>query len=371
MNIALLSAFYPYRGGIAQFGAQLYRALEKEDNPNAFTFSRQYPNVLFPGTSQYVTEDDNVDEIPALQILDSLNPISYKKTAKAIMQSNPSVLISQYWMPFFGPSMGGVHKRLKHLKRISILHNVIPHEKRFFDSWANKQFLRHNEGFVVLSDAVQSDLLSLMPDAKYLRIDHPVYDQFGESMDRDSALKRLGLPDSHKYILFFGFIRDYKGLDVLIKAMNEIDEDTHLIVAGEVYGSFDKYDQLIKENNLSKRIHLFTKYISDEEVTQFFSAAEACVLPYKSATQSGITAISTHFDLPVIATDVGGLKEIINHNETGIIVPNSEPTLIAEAVNRYMQEGQKELMSQKISSQKSDNSWDNFAKKIIEFAATV
>ncbi len=371
MKISLLSAFYPYRGGIAQFSAMLYRALEKEHEVKAYTFQRQYPNFLFPGSSQYVTEDDDADPINAKRLLDTINPLSYQKTAKAINMDAPDIFISQYWMTFFGPAIGGVQKRLKNTKRMSILHNVIPHEKRFFDNYANKRFLKHSDGFVVLSDAVLDDLLSLKPDAKYLRIDHPVYNQFGEKMKVDEARTLLGLDQHKKYALFFGFIRDYKGLDLLLKAISELPEEYHLIVAGEVYGSFEKYEQIIQETKIKDRVHLFNTYISDREVTQFFSAANVCVLPYKGATQSGITAIAHHFNTPIIATDVGGLKENIIHEQTGLIVQQPDGELIAKALERYFEEGLKESYEQAIQASKMDNSWENFATKIVEFSKTI
>ena len=217
MKIALLSAFYHYRGGIAQFGACLYRALEKNHDLQAFTFTRQYPNKLFPGKTQFVTEADSADEVPATRILDSVGLRSFGNTAKAINETDADVLISQYWMTFFGPSMRGVHKRVNGMKKVTILHNVIPHEKRFFDNWANRRFLKQNDGFVVMSDQVRDDLLSYIPDAKYLRIDHPVYDQFGAKLEREVACGNLALDNSKKYILFFGFIREYKGLDILLE----------------------------------------------------------------------------------------------------------------------------------------------------------
>ena len=371
MKIALLSAFYPYRGGIAQFSAMLYRALEADHQVKAYTFSRQYPSFLFPGSSQFVTEDDNADVIEAARVLDTVNPITYGKTAKLINQDAPDIFISQYWMTFFGPAIGGVQKRLKNTKRLSVLHNIIPHEKRFFDSFANKRFLKHSDGFVVLSDTVLKDLLSLKPEAKYIRIDHPVYNQFGEKEPVDQARKTLQLPPDKKYLLFFGFIRDYKGLDLLLKAMIDLPEDFHLIVAGEVYGTFDKYQKIIDDEKLTERIHLFNKYISDNEVAQFFSASDVCVLPYKGATQSGITAIANHFDVPIIATDVGGLKETIRHGETGLIVETPDAKLIGESICEYFDKDLKYNFSKKIQSEKDENSWENFAKKILEFSRTL
>lgn len=372
MKIALLSAFYPYRGGIAQFGAMLYRALEKDHEIKAYTFKRQYPGLLFPGSSQLVSEEDNADVVPAVRVLDTIQPFSYGKTAREILKFEPEIVISQYWMTFFGPSMGRVHKKIgARAKRISILHNVIPHEKRFFDGPANRYFLKNNDAFVVMSDAVLKDLLSLKSDAKYLRIDHPVYNQFGDRIERDLALERLNLPKDKNYLLFFGFIRGYKGLDLLLKALSKLDESYHVIVAGEIYGSFDSYASIINKLNLKDRVHLFTHYISDEEVTQYFSASDVCMLPYKSATQSGITAIAHHFNTPIIATDVGGLKENIRHMETGMIVNEPNEKLIAESIESYFKKDLKKQMSENIQRDKAENTWENFAEKIIEFAKTI
>ena len=372
MKIALFSAFYPFRGGIAQFSAMLFRALEKEHEVVAFTFKRQYPSILFPGKTQFVEVNDEVDRIPAQRILDTVNPISFRQSARKINQTQPELFINQYWMTFFGAAYGAIHKRInKNCTRISILHNVIPHEKRFFDKPANRFFLKHNDGFVVMSDAVLRDLLSLKPDAKYLRIDHPVYNQFGEKQERGAALKKLGLDPSKKYLLFFGFIRGYKGLDLLLQALAELDDSIELIVAGEIYGSFDSYQAIIQQEKLEARVHLFTDYISDERVSDFFSAAEVCVLPYKNATQSGITAISHHFNLPIIATDVGGLKESIEHEKTGLIVPEPNAHQIAQTISRYFDESMKQDMSLQIEAEKAANSWESFAEKLVDFSKTL
>lgn len=372
-KIAYLSTFYPFRGGIAQFNALMYRAFQdKGHDIEAFTFKRQYPNFLFPGETQYVTDDDKVDEIDSKELLDTVNPFSYYKTARAINKYAPDILLTKYWMTFFGPSLGLVAKKMKPgVKCISVLDNVIPHEKRFFDKPANNYFLKNNDGFIVMSDAVLADLLSLKPDAKYLRIDHPVYDHFGEKREAKASRKKLGMPEEGKFVLFFGFIREYKGLDLLIQAMKSVGDDVHLIVAGETYGSFDNYQKLIDESPAKGRIHLHNRYISDDEVSDFFSASNVCILPYKSATQSGITAISHHFDLPIIATDVGGLKESIHHDVNGLIVKSPEVQLISDSINDYFARNVQETFAEQIRKEKEENSWDNFADKIIKFAETI
>ncbi|MES2590059.1 MAG: glycosyltransferase [Bacteroidota bacterium] len=369
MKIAFLSTFFPFRGGIAQFNALVYRELEKNHEVKAFTFKRQYPNFLFPGKTQYVTENDLADKIDSVETLDSVNPLSYIQTAKKIKKYNPDVIITKYWMTFFGPSLGYVLGKLKKSVRISILDNVIPHEKRFFDAPFNRYFLKRNDGFIVMSDKVLADLLSIKPEAKYLRINHPVYDHFGEKLNQEEAQNLLKVDPFKKTLLFFGIIRDYKGLDLLIEALSFLDDSYQLIIAGEVYGSFEKYTKLIEKLKVSHKISLHNQYISDNEVSRYFSAADVCVLPYKSATQSGITSISNHFLLPIIATDVGGLKETIYHQKTGLIVDEISALALSESINLYFEKNHKKEFSENILEFNLENSWEKFSAKMLDFVS--
>jgi glycosyltransferase involved in cell wall biosynthesis len=369
MKIAFLSTFYPFRGGIAQFNALMYRAFEKEHTVKAFTFKRQYPDFLFPGETQYVTKEDIADEIPSVEVLDSINPITFLSTAQKVKQFAPDIFITKYWMTFFGPSLGFVSKKLnKKAKRISVLDNVIPHEKRFFDGFCNRYFLKHNDGFIVMSDAVLKDLLSIKPDAKYIRVNHPVYNHFPAPIPQETAQNTLNLDPTKKTILFFGFIRAYKGLDLLIQALDLLDNSYQLIIAGEVYGSFDTYQELIDNSTAKSRIALYNQYIGDNEVSDYFSAADVCVLPYKSATQSGITSIANHYNLPIIATNVGGLKETIHHQKTGLIVDKPEVSQIADSIKTYFDGNFKSNFASEIEKEKLENSWENFVSKIITFS---
>jgi glycosyltransferase involved in cell wall biosynthesis len=371
MRIAYLSTFYPFRGGIAQFNASLYREFEKHHEIKAFTFKRQYPNFLFPGKTQYVTKDENADQVPSLQLLDSINPLTYFTSAQKIRKFKPDLLIMKYWMSFFGPSLGTVAKLMpKHTKVITILDNVIPHEKRFFDHAFTQYFLKQNDGFVAMSDTVKNDLLSLKPDAKYIKKEHPLYDHFGQKIDKVKARQQLKLLPDKKTLLFFGFIRDYKGLDVLIKAFDLLDDSYQLVIAGETYGSFDRYWQLINSSKNKKHVFVFNNYINDSQVSAFFSAADVCILPYKSATQSGITSIAYHFDIPIIATDVGGLKESIHHLKTGIIVDRCEPEAMALAIKNYFDQRLEKSLVPGIQKLKEELSWKKFAISIIEFSKT-
>lgn len=367
MKIAFLSPFYPFRGGIAQFSDSLYLALEKEHEVKAFTFTRQYPKILFPGTTQYVSDGDVSRNVKAEKILDSINPVTYGRTADKIIKYRPDLVLLSYWMPFFVPSMGWVARKLKKkgIKVISILHNVTPHEKRIGDSALTKFFLNQSSGFVLLNHSSENDLLQLKPGAKYIINTHPLYDHYGEVIPAAEARKELGLPADKKIILFFGFIRDYKGLDLLIEAMKSLPEDCLLVIAGEVYGDFEKYQKIIDDNNLQNKIKLYIRYIPEKEIAAFFSASDVCVLPYRSATQSGIAGIAYHFNLPVIVTDTGGLSEMVEDNKTGLIIEKPEPEKISDAIKQYFENNSKQKFLPNIKQYKEKHSWGNLAQEII------
>ena len=369
MNIAYLSTFYPYRGGIAQFNASLYNELSISNNVSAYTFTRQYPKLLFPGKSQLVQADDSALIINSKRILDTINPITYISAYNEISQAKPELLLTKFWMPFFAPSLGYIAKKLKQqgTKSISVLDNVIPHEKRMGDISLIKYFLNRQDGFVVMSNTVKNDLLSLKPDAKFIELEHPLYDHFGSKVDKSVAREKLDLPKDKKILLFFGFIRGYKGLDILIDSLKLLPDEYHLLIAGECYGSFEKYQVQIDRLGLNHRITKFVRYISDKEVPLIFSASDICILPYKSATQSGIIGITYYFDLPVIATDVGSLSEMIKPHKTGMIIekPNSE--LLTLAIGKYFADKLEIEFIQNIIEYKKISNWKYFSDKIIEF----
>jgi glycosyltransferase involved in cell wall biosynthesis len=224
-----------------------------------------------------------------------------------------------------------------------------------------------------MTEKVKADLLSYLPDAKCMVIPHPVYNQFGPRIDRDVALQTLGLSQfkDKKILLFFGIIRDYKGLDVLIETLAKLDDSYHLIIAGEAYGDFKKYQRLMEQVKVTERCHVFERYIDDHEVPVFFSASDVCMLTYKSATQSGISGISQHFELPTIATNVGGLAESIDHGVTGYVVENVAPAEIADAVQQYMNSNAKPIFSANIAKQNQANGWESFAKTLMDFIHTI
>lgn len=372
MKIAMLSTFYPFRGGIAQFNANLYQALQKDHEVCSFTFSRQYPDFLFPGKTQYVTADDNALPVDSIPVLDTINPFSYLSAAKRIEAQKPDILIMKYWMSYLAPSLGTVANRLKRkgCKVITILDNVIPHEQKFFDKPLTSWFLKQNTGFVAMSKSVQNDLLSLRPDARFLLKPHPLYNHFGDKVDRIMACERLGLNPEKKTLLFFGLIRDYKGLDLLIEAFDLLDDSYQLLIAGESYGSFDKYEEQIRQSKRSHDIKVFNRYIGDNEVPLFFSASDVCILPYRTATQSGITSIAYHFETPLIATQTGGLSESIEKQGVGLMIPEITPESIANTLKEFYKKGPN-LFRQNFAREKAELTWDSFAQALLDFADTL
>ncbi|MCC6865912.1 MAG: glycosyltransferase [Ignavibacteria bacterium] len=369
MKIAFLSPFYPYRGGIAQFGDSLYLALSQTNNVKAFTFTRQYPSILFPGKSQFVSIDDLNRNIQATRLLDSINPYTWYKTGKEIKKFSPDLVLISYWMPFFAPALGKVAALLKknELKVIGLLHNVIAHEKRFGDLALTKYFINRCSGFVLLNNHSEKDLLKLKPDAKYIIQSHPLYDHYGIKMNQIDAKKKLDVPPEKKVILFFGFIRDYKGLDLLIEALKYLNDEYILLIAGENYGDFKKYDEQIDNLGIRKRINMHIRYIPESEIPVFFSASDVCVLPYRSATQSGITGIAYHFKIPVIVTNVGGLSEMVIENKTGLIINDLKPEKIAAKINNFFKENLKEKFVPGIIEYKKEHSWQQLSNAITNF----
>ncbi|MGN1215051.1 MAG: glycosyltransferase [Candidatus Cryptobacteroides sp.] len=370
MRIAILSCFYPFRGGIAQFNASMLLELGKTHIVRAFNFKRQYPGILFPGKTQYVTEDDDAVSIGSTALLDTVNPLSWVKTLREIRRWKPDLVLMSYWMSWFAPSLGFIARHLgKDCKVVSIMHNVIPHEPRFFDAPLTRYFLSGCNGNICLCDEVAESLHTLKPSAGSLTLFHPIYGHFGERIPREEACAALDLDKEKKTLLFFGLIREYKGLDILLKAFATLDESYQLVVAGEPYGSFDKYQEIIDNSGCADRIHLFTHYIKDSEVKTYFSASDLVVLPYRSATQSGINAIAYHFGTPMVVTDTGGLRQSVGDTGTGLVAGKSEPGCIRQEIIRYFSDPElRERCKASIRSERERLSWESFARQLVEYS---
>lgn len=370
MKIAILSPFYPYRGGIAQFSEQLYTELSKRNEVKAFSFTTMYPDFLFPGKTQYVPEGEYSD-IESKRVLNSMNPFSYIKTANQINKFKPDIVIIAYWMSFMVPAYTSICLLLNKKARIvALIHNAIPHEKRFIDKPLAKLFFNRCDGFIVLSEPVKKDVLSLRKKAKIIQHPHPIYNHYGDPIQRDLACDTLGLDSNKKNLLFFGLIREYKGLDLLIEAMNYLDDTYQLIIAGESYGGFDTYKMLIEKSQNTNNIKVFEQYIPDSMVSTFFSAADVLVLPYRSATQSGVTAIAIQMELPMIVTNVGALGSSIKDSGTGLVVDSPVAVYIAKGISQFFSESEEKVMKEykeKLKKEKDRLSWKNFARSIESF----
>lgn len=374
MKIALLSCFYPYRGGIAQFNASFLRNLGDVAEVRAFNFKRQYPDFLFPGKTQYVQENDEAEKIDSERVLDCANPLTYLTAARRILKWGPDLVVFRYWMSWFAPSLGFVARYLngRGVRTIAITDNIIPHERHWFDAPLTKYFLNGLDGCVALCDSVASDITALCPEMPVTVIPHPLYDHFGNALPRDKALTNLGLDPAKKTLLFFGLIREYKGLDILLEAFGKLPDDYQLIIAGEPYGSFERYEKIIGRLPGRQRIHLSLGYIRDSEVKKYFSGADLCVLPYRSATQSGISAISFHFDVPMVVTDVGGLRQTIADCGCGLLCKECTPDAVKQSISDFFSEASvRNGCIESIRSQKEKLGWKAFCGRFIDFANTL
>ena len=373
MKIAILSCFHPFRGGIAQFNANLYEELGKTHDVRAYNFSRQYPDLLFPGKTQYVTENDEAVSVEAEALLDTANPLSWGRTAREIRRWDPDLLLVRYWMSWFAPSLGEVARKMApRCKVIGILDNVVPHERHWFDTPLTRWFLKGLDGAVTLCEEVRRDLLALRPDIPNTVLPHPIYTHFGPKLPREEAERRLGLPSGRRTLLFFGLIREYKGLDILLRAFDLLDDRYQLVIAGEPYGSFDKYRKLIDGGRAPQDVHLFPEFIPDSEVKNYFSAADLTVLPYRSATQSGISSVSCHFIVPLVVTDVGGLRETVGEHGTGIVCDAGTPECIAAAITRYFDDPDQQIhLCECMGAEKERLSWSRFAQDLTAFALSL
>ncbi len=370
-KIIILSAAYPLRGGIAHFAGLLYKELLKQFKVDVITFKRQYPSILFPGKTQLESED-SADKIPTSIILDSINPTNWFRVGKKIRDAQPDLLILKYWMPFFAPCYGVISRVVKRngkTKIVVICHNVIPHEKKPGDISLTKFFFSSVDKFILLSNSVEKELLSIIPNADYATLYHPIYSNFGEAVSKKAAREYLKLK-SKNTLLFFGFIREYKGLGVLLEAVAELKSkmDFQLLVAGEFYSNEEKYKQRIIDLGLENYIILFSDFIPQDEVKYYFSACDVVVLPYKSATQSGIVQIANNFVKPMISTNVGGLSEVIIDGKTGYLVEKENPTELAKSILKYFEENRETDFSENIRVDKEKYSWKNFANELVTFA---
>ncbi len=337
MKVIIIGPAWPLRGGLATYDERLCRAFQEAGwRARVVTFSLQYPGFLFPGQTQFSTEPAPTD-IEIDVALNSVNPVNWVLLGRRLAREKPDLVVLRYWLPFMGPALGTVARLVAgngHTRVVAITDNVIPHEKRPGDTLFTRYFLGGCHGFVTMSRAVLADLTRFAPEKPARYQPHPLYDSFGPVQPREQARAALGLAADYQYALFFGFIRAYKGLDLLLEAWADprlAALPVKLLIAGEYYEDAAPYEALIQRLNLEDRIVRRTEFIADSAVAAYFSAADLIVQPYKNATQSGVSQVAYHFDRPMLVTDVGGLAELVPHGEVGYVTPPT-PAAIADAL---------------------------------------
>ncbi len=373
MRITILGPSYPYRGGIAEFNNRLAKQFVSEGHEvDICTFRLQYPKFFFPGKTQY-SEGSAPEGITITRCLNSVNPFNWLMVGRMIRKKRPDILIVRFWLPFMAPSMGTVARiarmnKFRFTKVICLFDNVIPHEKRPFDRFLTRFFLRSIDGAVVMSQSVMDDLARVGSRLPVLCTSHPVYDTYGNRISREDAIKKLDLDPDYQYILFFGFIRPYKGLDLVLEAMADSrirNKKIKLIVAGEFYESAAPYREIIDRNGIGERVVLTNRFIRNDEIPAFFSLAEMVVQPYKSATQSGVTQIAYHFEKPMLVTDTGGLKEMVIDGKSGYVV-RPDSVSVADAINDFFDNKRKSQLVKGVIEEKARFGWDKMTEAITE-----
>lgn len=372
MRVVLLGPYPPYRGGIAHFATTVRRELAARGHDVwAITFSRQYPSFLFPGRTEFENRP-STEVIPAPRMLDSLNPLSWRRTGRRIRQIDPQAVIYSYWLPFFAPAYARVMRASGRGRRhVAIVHNALPHERKPGDALLTRYFLRRCDAILTMSEQVENDVVRLIPQAAVQRVAHPIYDLFGDPPSAAEARRALGLPADGPVGLFFGFVRPYKGLQVLLAALPAIVAavpDFRLVVAGEFYEPRARYEKMIDAAGLAEHVLLVDAYIASEEVGRYFAAADVVIQPYVSATQSGVAQIAWRFGKPLIVTDVGGLAEVVPHEVAGLVVNPNDPAGLASAVVRFFRDDLHDRLRDGALEQREKYGWDPLVDTLEQMA---
>jgi glycosyltransferase involved in cell wall biosynthesis len=374
-RVVIIGPAYPLRGGLATFNQRLAQEFIAEGAEcEIVSFSLQYPSLLFPGKTQYST-DEAPTGLTIHSLINSVNPLNWVQVGSRLRDERPDLIVVRYWIPFMGPALGTILRRVKsngHTKVICIADNVIPHEHRPGDRTFTRYFLKACDGFITMSEKVLADLRQFETKKPAKLVQHPLYDTFGESMDKGVAREKLGLNKEDRLLLFFGFIRHYKGLDLLLKAMNDArikESGIKLLVAGEFYEDEKGYQQVIDDNKLQDSVIVRSHFIPDSEVRYYLCAADVVVQPYRNATQSGVTPLAYHFEKPMIVTNVGGLPSLVPHERSGLVCePN--PTAIADAILRFYQLGAQYFIPH-LRTEKQKYAWSKLTGAVNQLADAI
>lgn len=371
MKIVILGPAYPYRGGIALFDDRLTAELQTMGHEvEEWTFTLQYPGFLFPGTTQF-SEDPAPEGITTVRKMNSINPLNWIKVGRQLRKMKPDLIVVAFWLPFMAPCQGTIARiarRNRHTRVTGLVHNMIPHEHRPGDKLFARYFANSVDGYVAMSDAVLADIDRFDTTHPRVFCRHPLYDNFGQPVTREESLKFLGLDSQYRYMLFFGLIRDYKGLDVLLQAYADPrlrQENVRLIVAGEFYSGSEKYFEMEKQLGLEGLIVWKSDFVPNSEVRYCFGAADLIVQPYKSATQSGVAQIAYHFEKPMLVTNVGGLAEIVPDGVAGYVV-EPDVTQIADRLVDFFGNDRKGQFTEGLRQEKKKYSWTNMARSVVK-----
>ncbi len=375
-KLVIIGPAHPLRGGLATFNQRLAKAFNDEGHScSIYSFSLQYPSFLFPGKTQF-TDEPAPANLNIHTVINSVNPFNWIRIGNRLKKEKPDIIIVRFWLPFMGPALGTILRRVrknKHTRIICIADNVIPHEKRFGDKPFTRYFLKSCDAFITMSEKVMTDLRQFEKEKPAKQVSHPLYDNFGEIIPKETARKHLGLPENENIILFFGFIRRYKGLDILLDAIGYLKKNNpealrfKLLVAGEFYEDEQPYQDQIDRLGIRDHLILRTDFIPDSEVKYYCCAADAVIQPYRNATQSGVTPLAYHFEKPMVVTNVGGLPALVPHEKVGLVVaPN--PEAIAAGILHFYQLGE-DFFIPHLRVEKEKYSWENMVREIIQSSA--
>ena len=366
MKILIIGPAHPFRGGIADTNEALCRALQRKGHEaSILTFTLQYPEFLFPGKTQYST-DPKPEGIHITRQVNAVNPLNWILTARKINRMRPDLVIIRYWLPFMAPALGTIARFLNNKIRIAgMTDNILPHEKRAGDKQLTRYFTGSCHGFITLSSTVLKEL-ELFTNKPAVWFPHPINDQLGDILGKAEARKKLNLDEKGNYVLFFGIIRKYKGLDLLLEAFDHQEirnQNIRLVVAGEFYDQPKPYQELIRKHQLEHQVIIVDKFIPASHIKYYFSAADLVAQTYHSASQSGITQMAYHFERPMLVTNVGGLSEIVPHKKAGYVV-DKDPRLIGEAITDFFVNKRFETYSANVKEEKKKYSWEAFVDKL-------
>ena len=371
-KVIIIGPAHPLRGGLATFNQRLAKEfIDGGDNCSIYSFSLQYPSFIFPGTTQY-TDEPAPENLTIHTVINSVNPFNWIKIGNRLKKERPDLIIVRFWLPLMGPALGTILRRVrknKYTKIVCIADNVIPHEKRFGDKPFTKYFLKSCDAFITMSEKVMSDLRLFQKTKPVQLVSHPLYDNFGNIILKQDARKHLGLPENENIVLFFGFIRKYKGLDLLLEAMADErikKSGIKLLVAGEYYEDAKQYKEQIEKLGIKDQLILKTDFIPDSEVKYYLCAADAVIQPYRNATQSGVTPLAYHFEKPMVVTNVGGLPSLVPDGKVGLVVEPT-PATIADGILKFYQLGENYFIPH-LRNEKQKYSWATMVSTISQLA---